>query len=595
MTTYAAPVRHADTVDIADAARSIRRGWREVLGCFVFGVALAIAIILWAPKTYKSPASILVRQSDAGSSLISKIAGQAGIGDLAGLASGASKGTLETEIAILNSRALAGQVIDSLHLQFYSRGKLLARSDAISTFLKKLSIEKVGGDVLGVEYAAKDSVNAARIPNTIIALYLARRKTTDRGVNAHRVEFLQAKLDEAEAKLAVAEDNLRREQERSGVLDPLVVSKLELEQAGDLRAQLTTVQVESGALDSLIAQVNKGTMTTRQLAAFPSFIKSPAISQMLGQLSSLDAQRLTLLATRTETDPDVEAVTQSIKAVEGQLMPTAQSYAKAVRAQKIDLEGELDSLRAVLLGMPKNAQANGRMQREVLRLGQIYAAMQAQLVEASLSAIGEGGDVHQLDFAEVALHPSFPQPLLTLGVGAIGGLVLGLFVALFMGGLGRWARDPIEIERATGLPALAFDASSPLLIAPNVSARTVLVLPLDAYARTEPVARRLAETASARAISTTVLDLSNADGTEANSAIERLESEFASVIVQLPPLTTQTAAAALRETRPVVLVASAPRVDKIALTNALGTLRRLDIPCAGIVMSSSSRNGVLHG
>jgi tyrosine-protein kinase Etk/Wzc len=220
--------------------------------------------------------------------------------------------------------------------------------------------------------------------------------------------------------------------------------------------------------------------------------------------------------------------------------------------------------------------------------------MQAQLVEASLAAISEGGDVHQLDVAEVALHPSFPKPVLTLGVGAVGGLVLGLFVALFMGGLGRWARDPIEIERVTGLPALAFDPTSPLLIAPTISARTILVLPLDPYARTEPVARRLAETASARSISTTVLDLSNANGTEANSAIERLESEFGSVIVQLPPLTSQTAAAALRETRPVVLVASAPRVDKIALNNALGTLRRLDIPCAGIIMSASTRNGVLH-
>jgi hypothetical protein len=330
------------------------------------------------------------------------------------------------------------------------------------------------------------------------------------------------------------------------------------------------------------------------LAAFPSFIKSPAISQMLGQLSELDAQRLRLLATRTESDPDVEAITASIKAVEGQLMPTAVSYARAVTEQKRDLETALDSMHAFLLDMPRTAQANGRAQREVLRLGQIYAGMQAQLVEASLAAISEGGDVHQLDFAETALHPSFPQPALTLAIGAAGGLVLGVFVALFMGGLGRWARDPLEIERVTGLPALAFDATSPLLIAPTIAARTILVLPLDPYARTEPVARRLAETASARAISTTVLDLSNAIGTEANAAIERLEGEFGSVIVQLPPLTSQTAAAALRETRPVVLVASAPRVDKVALTSALGTLRRLDIPCAGIVMSTSSRNGALH-
>ncbi|HEY4304173.1 MAG TPA: Wzz/FepE/Etk N-terminal domain-containing protein [Gemmatimonadaceae bacterium] len=583
----------SDTLDLADAARSIRRGWRGVLGCLALGLAVAGAIVLWAPKTYTSPASILVRQSDAGSSLLSKLAGQSGVGDAASMLAGGGKSSLETEIAILNSRALADQVIDTLHLRFYSRGKLMERGDAIGAFLKRLNVEKIGGDVLGVSYRAEDSVSAARIPNTVVALYLARRKTTDRGVNAHRFEFLAVKLDESAANLARAEDDLRREQERSGVLDPIVVSKLELEQAGELRGQLTTVQVEKGALDSLIAHVRSGTMTTRQLAAFPSFIKAPAISQMLSQLSELDAQRLKLLATRTEKDPDVEALTQSIKVVEGQLMPTAVSYAAAVASQERDMQTELDSLHHVLLGMPQSAQANGRLQRDVLRLGQIYAAMQAQLVEANLAAISEGGDVHQLDYAEVALHPSFPRPALTIAIGAVGGVLLGLFVALITSGMGRWARDTFEIERVTGLPALAFDANSPLLIGPTLSARTILVLPLDPYARTEAVAHRLAETATARAIATTVLDLSNSVGNDVNATIERFENEFGSVVVQLPPLTSRAAAAALRDTRPVILVASAPRVDKNALNNALSTLRRLDVPCAGIVMNPVSRNGVL--
>ena len=54
--TAVSPTGHADTIDLADAARSIRRGWREVFGCLALGIAIAVAIVFWAPKSSKAPA-----------------------------------------------------------------------------------------------------------------------------------------------------------------------------------------------------------------------------------------------------------------------------------------------------------------------------------------------------------------------------------------------------------------------------------------------------------------------------------------------------------------------------------------------------------
>lgn len=572
---------HADTIELVDVVRSIRRGWREIAVCLALGLVVAIAVIRWAPRRFDAPASLVIRDTDGSTSLLSRIGMPSNVGSIVGAPGQTS---LETEIAILGSRALARQVIDSLHLTIYKRGKPLDHEDAVTYMLNHLGIEKAGGDVVRLVYHATDSLTAARVPNTLAAIYLERRKTTDRGVNAHRVEFLQRRIDSAAVALASAEDRLRREQETSGVIDPVTTGKLQLERAADLRGQLTALQTERGALDQLLAQVHSGRMSARELAAYPTFIKSSAISQLLTQLSSLEADRLKLLATRTEADPDVQAVSLSIKAVEGQLLPITESYASAVRSQQSELQHELDTLRAVALGMPRTAEANGRMQRDVLRLSQIYAALQAQLVDARLAEIGEGGDVRQLDVATVPKHPTFPKPVVTMGLGVGGGLLLGIFVALLMGGMGRWARDPLEVERATGLPALAFDPSNALLLAPAAAARTVLVLPLDARTPTDAVAQRLAETSTARAVQTTILDLSDHAGADVNGAIDNLEQEFGSVIVRLPQINTPTAAAALRENRPVILVATAPRVDKLALSNALGTLRRLEVPCAGIVL-----------
>jgi Mrp family chromosome partitioning ATPase len=83
-----------------------------------------------------------------------------------------------------------------------------------------------------------------------------------------------------------------------------------------------------------------------------------------------------------------------------------------------------------------------------------------------------------------------------------------------------------------------------------------------------------------------VLDLS-AGGAAAdiNEMIGRLEQEHDLVIVQLPGLVSDEAAAAFREGRPVLLVTPERRVERSRLEGAVQLLRRLDVPCAVIVMS----------
>src|SRR5207244_10455584 len=68
--------------------------------------------------------------------------------------------------------------------------ELRDREDAISRFEKHLSVEKAGGEVVRVEYRGDDSLTAAAAANALLTNYFARRTTTDRGVNQHRVEFL---------------------------------------------------------------------------------------------------------------------------------------------------------------------------------------------------------------------------------------------------------------------------------------------------------------------------------------------------------------------------------------------------------------------
>ncbi|MFI5227642.1 MAG: Wzz/FepE/Etk N-terminal domain-containing protein, partial [Gemmatimonadales bacterium] len=106
----------ADTIDLADVGRAVRRGWRIIAAFTVVGLLAAFAVLLFAPPKFSATSSVLVRTSGGnGSSLLSKLA--EGAGDPGGMLSGAMKSPIETELEIIGSRAVVGRVIDSLALQ----------------------------------------------------------------------------------------------------------------------------------------------------------------------------------------------------------------------------------------------------------------------------------------------------------------------------------------------------------------------------------------------------------------------------------------------------------------------------------------------
>jgi hypothetical protein len=162
----------------------------------------------------------------------------------------------------------------------------------------------------------------------------------------------------------------------------------------------------------------------------------------------------------------------------------------------------------------------------------------------------------------------------------------------------------VEVERLTGISAQRYAHDAPLMVGGGMSPRTVLVVPLDGRAQARIVAERLARTASARSLPVSVLDLSengsgngkaHISGAEMARQIDQLELQQGMLVVQLPALSSDTTVAALRETRPVVLVAAPGPVDRSRLTAAVDTLRRMEIPVAGIVLGEATERGRLRG
>lgn len=471
---------------------------------------------------------------------------------------------------------------------------ILDREAAIDRFVRRLQATKAGGEVVRVVVRGDDSLSTAAAANLLTQFYLETHKTVDRGLNQRQVEFVTAQLDSTSRALTQAERDLRDYQEASRVIDYEIVGEAEVQSLEDARARLRELEVTDGTMRQLLAQADAGRLSSRDLAAYPDFLRGTTAGALAGNLTELESKRIQLLERRTERDPDVVALDKTMRALEANLVAMARSYSGSISRQRAETQARVDSVQRRLMAIPAAAERGGRLKRDVERLTALYAALQAQLVEARFGAVSEGGMLRQIDPAVPPRGPSFPQPVLTMGIGITGGLMAGLVAALFLGWFGKWLRDPMEVERAVGVLAQRYEPNAPLLMSGATGTRTVLLVPLGAHAPIGTVAERLARTARQRALQTVVLDLSspvigNGDGQNGDygSLIDRLERENGAVIVQLPPLASEAAVAALSENRQVVLVAPPGPIERGRLENAVNTLRRLKVPLAGVIMNDN--------
>ncbi len=665
-----------ESVDVGALVRTIGRGWRALLAGALLGAAVGLAIALLVRPWYRGTASVLVRNAnDPAGSLLSRfgvasdVAGAAAGGALGGVL----KSSLETEVQLIQSRELAGMVVDSLALQarvlaphgvpasaLFAPGPVggsfrrrtvsfvrqadgsyaasagdsttrltpgrpgrvagvgavtLAaralpaefrvrfedREDAVTRAVDNFTVEKLGGDVVKLRYAGPDSVTAAAVPNAVIAAYLELRRTVDRGVNARRYEFMAAQADTAVRQLAAAEDALRRDQEASGVVDPEEAGKSGLAAIQEVRNQFVALDAERRAAHSLVDAVAAGTLTPRQLTALPAFLRAPGINAILEQLTQLETERTKLLGSRTERDPDVVALAQGVADLERNLLPLARTYAASLDQQTAQLAAEQRAVEARLGELPGQAESALRLQRDVRRLSQLVLGLQAQMIDAKLASLSEGGQVRQVDVAAAPKRPTFPRPVWTLP----GGLLLGLLGATgWVLGRSAWSsrvHTPRDAERATGLPAVALRPGAPLLLGAD-DAGTVVVVGADRAAGTRGVADALAVQARTRGRAAVVVHPGDAGGARAAGAdadgaladgalpdaVRRAEAGHEAVYVAAAALDDPRSAAVLDRRRPVAVVAVEGATTRGALADAAETLGRLGVPVLGVVVTPRS-------
>ena len=479
----------------------IHRKWL-VLGAFVLASAATFIISSRLPNIYMSSTLILVDPQKVPESYVKATV----TGDLRN-----RLGTLQQQIL---SATRLQKIIDSLNLYPMER-KTMAREDVIAMMQKDVSVSIVsnyGGsqdlEAFRIGYSGGDARQVAQVANDLAAQFMDENLKAREQQSTGTSEFLQNQLQETKKVLEAQEAKLKdfklkhigeMPEQQTANLQILgqLQSQLQLESEALARAeqQRSTIQV----LMPQSAPVVDLDETDLKPASNATASKAPQKESLLIGLRA----RLTAMQQRYgDQHPDMrklkaqiadeEAKDQGVKAavpVEAAAAAPSEPKADAPPARRAPrappsysnpvLQSQLTTIEAEI---PKHQAEQRRLNKQIaayqakleaipvreqevtalVRDYEISKGHYSQLLEKGLSAetatqleIRQKGEKFSiLDPAQPAERPSKPNRGMINTAGSVGGLILGLFLALVTDLLGVSITSPQQITEAFGLPVL---------------------------------------------------------------------------------------------------------------------------------------------
>ncbi len=374
----------------------VRNRWLIAKICLaVTLIGLLASLVL--PVRYTASTAILPPQQtgSASSSLMSQLGG---LGSMAAMASGGSlslKNPNDLQVALLKSRTVEDAMIDRYHLGDRYHAKLL--STARKRLESAVDIDSGAKDgIIRISVSDRDPQWAADMANGYVEVFKKFSATLAVTEASQRRLFFEQQLEQAKDHLAQAEEDLKRTEEKTGVIQLDAQARATIQLVADLRGQIAAKQAEITALRSFSTDEN------------------PKLQIALQELAGLQAQEQRMGATS--------------EGAENALLP----------------KGDI----------PQSSTEFVRKLREVKYNETIFELIARQYEMAKVDEARQGAAVQVVDRAITPDRHSFPPRILIVLGSLVFGLLLGVGWAFSRAALGRIADNPAERTRLDMLRGL---------------------------------------------------------------------------------------------------------------------------------------------
>ncbi len=335
---------------------------------------------------------------------------------------------------------------------------------AVSAFSQQLTVSRPQreANVVIASYQGHDPDLVGTVPNVLAQKFIVSRNAVKKTEARSTIVFLRQQIDTLSRQLAASEDSLRIFREDAQVVSLPDEASSQVSRLAALQGERASIDAERSALNALLTEVRAAAASARvedpspyrRLLAFPTLLRNPAISQMLGALNQMENERTELLIRRTTRDPDVVTLTVRVREMEEQIRTLATTYLQGLTNQVASIDSELARFNVRLQQVPAKEVAYARLVRQPKVLEGVYTMLQSRLKEAEIVQAVEDPSVRVVDQARVPQEPVKPNKPLIVLLGGMLGLMTGIGGAVLRQSLDRKVRSRDDVLRITGFQVL---------------------------------------------------------------------------------------------------------------------------------------------
>ena len=475
-----------DLIDIRELISVFRRRFWVFLGTAAFVVAIAIIVTFQMTPQYTatSQVSLEVRQSQ--------------VVDFEAVLSGLppDSAMVDTEVEILSSRELAGDVVDRMGLtdvpEFnvelrepswignvksevvaFLSGLMPAQTEqtlldgeeaertrdrVVSALMSNVSIRRQGLTyIIEIAVTSENPRLARDIANTYADQYLVAQLDAKYEATQRANEWLNERVETLREEVRDAEDAVAQYREREGLLDAEGATLTE-QQISDVNAQLALQRAEmaeaQARLDSVQSQIDRGVGPDTIAEVLQSDVirdlrsQQAEINRRHAELSSRYGPRHPQILTVERERADID---QQIEQEINRIVSNLSSEVTVARERVRSLERSLGQLRNELADNNRSLVRLRELERSAEASRTLYESILNRFRQTSEQESLTSADARVVSRAAVPLEPSSPNIPLNLALAIVLGGVLGVGMVMLLETLESGIYRDADVESKLGL------------------------------------------------------------------------------------------------------------------------------------------------
>jgi exopolysaccharide transport family protein len=438
--------------------------------------------------------------------------------------------TLESEMEVLNSRALADRVVTKLrldrnaefndtlkpkgllamlsprvwlpddvldflaprrHAQEFSASETeaLERARTVENLLDRVKVTLVGRSrVMEIAAVSEDPKLASEIANAFADLYIVEQLEAKFEATRRATEWLNERLSSLRTRVEISERAVEDFRRTHGLIEGKGVTAAS-QQISELNSQIILARTKRAEAEARLRQVEQLLRSSAGADSVAEVLASPLIGKLREQEAEVQRKAAEMSQEFGERHPKIINIQAEIRDLQAKIRAEVNKVVLGLKneltvaeVREKSLERDMSQLESRAAVLNTNDVQLRALQREATANRSLYETFLGRFKETSAQQDLQQPDARILSSADTPFEPSFPKTRMFLAVAFVAGVLVGLALIALIEHLDNGFRSMEEVEQLMGVSALGL---VPVLTGPAATRKPpqdfILEKPISAF------------------------------------------------------------------------------------------------------------------